>query len=155
MIINNNGKLVKIKNFSINEFPEDPVKFADPKLIINLDRLREFIGSAINISPVKGALARFDINAKNSQHYAVGRKSTAIDIFIDCDPFEAFVKILQSKLFNRAGFYPNWKYKDKITGGFHLDLKDQNLMWYRDNGEYYYSYQKNFYSNLLDKMKNG
>lgn len=151
MIINS----IEINNFSINEFPEDPVKFADPKLIINLDRLREFIGSAISPSPVKGALARFDINAKNSQHYAVGRKSTAIDIFIDCDPLEAFVKILQSKLFNRVGVYYDTQYRNELHTMFHLDLKDQNLMWYRDDGKYYYSYQNDFYSNLLDKMRNG
>lgn len=144
---------MNLKNFSIDEFSEDPIKYADEDLINNLDKLRDFIGKPIYPSPVKGALARFD-GSKKSQHYAINRKSTAIDIFVDCSPFEAFIKILQSKLFNRVGIYFDTYYNNKNHVMFHVDLKDQNLIWLRDNYKYSYSYEKNFYKELLEKFNN-
>ncbi len=156
MIINNK----KIKNYTLSEFSENPIKYAHSQLILNLDGLRDFIECVIFPSPVPGALARFDSEAKDSQHYAKFRLSTAIDIFIDCDPFRAWNKILYSKLFNRAGIYFDTYYKNKKWVMFHVDLKDQDLLWFRDKNDpelqstegYYYSYKKDFYSKLLKKF---
>ncbi len=146
MIINNH----QVKNFTKDEFSES-IRYALPELIINLDLLRDIIGGAIYPSPVKGALARFD-DSKTSQHYAVDRLSTAIDVFIDKPHFECYTKILQSNLFLGVGFYPNWNYKE-IRGGWHLDLRDSSLIWFRDVGEYTYSYQKGFYERLHKYLK--
>jgi hypothetical protein len=140
-----------MRNFKGYEFPED-LKFASHQLLKNLDNLRDFVGHPIYPSPVSGALARFD-GSKTSRHYAVGRKSDAIDIFIDADPFESYIKILQSRLFNRVGVYFDTHYKNKKWVMFHIDLKKQYLFWYRDNSKYHYSTEKNFYGNLLSKFK--
>ncbi len=148
MIFNN----TKIKNFTKPEFPKGELKLAHPQLIITLDLLRDFIGWAIHPSPVKGALARLD-GSKTSQHYAVYRLSTGIDVFIDTDPFEALIKILHSKLFNRVGIYFDTRYDSKHHVMFHLDLKDQSLLWYRDEYGYVYSSEKDFYHKLLCKFQ--
>jgi len=141
-----------IRNFKLLEFPEDPRKYAEPQLIYNLDDLRDFLDASIFPSPVSGALARFDLGAKDSQHYAVNRKSTAIDIFCDCDPFEAFTKILFSSYFCRIGIYFDTFYNKRKRVMFHVDLKPQSLLWYRDKDGYYYSTQKDFYNKLFNKL---
>jgi len=82
-----------MKYFQPQEFPED-LKFADPELLLRMDELRGFIKIPIHPSPVPGALARFDAGASDSEHYAVNRKSRAVDFFCEADPFEAFTKIL-------------------------------------------------------------
>lgn len=140
-----------MKNFSPKEFSEN-IKFARSDLLQNLDLLRDFLGFAVYPSPVQGALARFDIKSKDSQHYAEYKLSTAIDVFINCDPFKAYCKILQSKLFRRIGVYFDTRYKNKPWVMFHIDLKDQELSWYRDKDGYCYSYEKDFYSKLLCKF---
>ncbi len=147
MIINNK----KINNFTKDEFSED-IKYAHTDLLQNLDLLRDFVGCAIFPSPVQGALARFDQKSKDSQHYAKNRLSTAIDVFVNTDPFEAYCKILYSKLFRRVGVYFDTKYRNKPWVMFHLDLKDQDLLWYRDEFGYCYSSERDFYSKLLCKF---
>jgi len=142
-----------MRYFKNSEFPEDPDKYAADSLLFNLDRLRAYMGVPVYPSPAKGALARFDEKSKDSQHYAVGRLSTACDIFIDCNPFEAYIKILKSRLFKRIGIYFDTHYKSKPWVMFHVDLKDQDLMWIRNNGKYIYSYTKDFYSELLYLLK--
>ena len=128
----------KIKNFKKSDFPEDPDQLAESDLIYTLQELREFLKSPIYPSPAKGALARLSGSIR-SQHYAVNRKSTAIDVFIEGIPIDILVHILSFHKFNGIGFYP-------LTTGpngkqwpmFHLDLRPVGfnermpLIWIRD-----------------------
>lgn len=142
MIIDN----IKINHFSLDEFPENPLKYADPKLIISLDRLRELINLPIHPSPVKNALARFD-GSKTSRHYAVGRLSDAIDVFIIGNKLEIFLKIIQSNLFTGIGLYFDTHYRGNSQMMVHLDLREKPLMWYRDI-EYNYCINSEFYKKI-------
>jgi len=137
-----------MKNFKPEEFSED-IKHADPKLLINLDNLRDIIGAEVYPSPAKGALARFDFGSESSQHYAVDRLSTAIDFFCNSDPFEAWVKIIKSNLFTRVGIYFDTYFNNRKWVMFHVDLKDQSLMWTRNDKKYCYSSNNGFYNNLF------
>lgn len=137
-----------MKNFKPDEFPDD-ITLADPELLDRLDRLRDFMGSAIYPSPVPGALARTDLGAKSSQHYAVGRKSTAVDIFCAGEPFEAFIKILQSGLFQRVGVYFDTWFRGRRHVMFHIDLKPEKLLWFRNDGAYTYSHAARFHHYLF------
>lgn len=137
-----------MKYFKPEEFPDD-IALAEPELFDRLDRLREYLNYPIYPSPVSGALARTDLGARSSQHYAVGRKSTAIDFFTDAEPFEAFVKICKSGLFPRVGIYFDTFFRHKKWVMFHVDLKDQNLMWFRNDKQYTYSTANRFYFYLF------
>lgn len=141
-----------MRNFKEKEFPSGEFNFAHPILLEKLDDLRDFIGYPIYPSPVKNALARFD-GRKSSQHYVGdGKLSKAIDVFVNCNSFEVFIKILLSRHFKRIGVYFDTFYKNKKWVMFHLDLKDQNLVWYRDKYGYVYSTQENFYHKLICKF---
>jgi hypothetical protein len=139
---------MSLKYFKKDEFPED-IKYANPELLTKLDMLREFINKPIYPSPAPGALARFS-GSTTSRHYAVNRLSDACDIFIDCNTFDAFLLILQSKLFNRVGVYFDTYFHNKPHTMFHVDLKDQQLIWYRDAGKYFYQFSNDF--NILQRM---
>ncbi len=137
-----------LRNFKEREFPESSVH-AEPKLLYKLDDFRDYLNHPIYPSPVPGALARFD--TVTSQHSAVDRKSSAIDFFCACDPFEVFIKLLESKLFKRIGIYFDTFFMGEPHVMFHVDLKHQDLMWFRDGG-YYYNTQDRFYWELRSKF---
>lgn len=136
------------KNFSKNEFSEDPNKFADPVLIHSLQELRNELGSSIYPSPVKGALAR-NYGSKKSQHY-VGdylkpvRKSTAIDIFPEGRPIDCLVACLSNENINGIGVYLGTTGVDGLPWiMFHIDIRPIDgkipLIWIADkNNRYYY-----------------
>ena len=69
-----------LPNFSPDEFPSGELALTSPGLLSALQSLRHACGIPLKPSPVKGGLARTD-GALTSRHYAVGRKSDAIDIF--------------------------------------------------------------------------
>jgi hypothetical protein len=139
---------VRLRNFKATEFPE-PLEYADPVLLTNLDDFRDFARFPVYPSPVPGGLARFDLGHDDSQHYAVGRLSTAVDFFCYADPFEAWAKLIKCKLFNRVGIYFDTFYKHRKWIMFHADTKDHPLMWYRVDKKYYYSTDPNFYNGLF------
>ena len=142
----------QVKNFSKSEFSEDPVKYAHSNLIISLDKLRDFINKPIYPSPVSGALARFS-GSNKSEHYSVYRLSTAVDVFIDEDPFISLIKILQSSYFSGIGFYLDTYYKGKPWVLFHLDLRKKPLIWCRQNNTYYYNMKRKYYQELLNRKR--
>ncbi len=121
-----------IKRFSIAEFPEDPDKFAEPQLIYKLNTFALQLGKAIYPSPVKGALARLS-GSKTSQHYAINRKSTAVDIFCEGVPFFVLSELLVSKLFRGIGIYLDTDGVDGLPWVmFHVDLRPKKgspLIW--------------------------
>ena len=137
-----------MKYFKPSEFPES-IEHADPELLGRLDLLRGYAGFPIYPSPIPGALARFDIGKQTSQHYAVDRKSTAVDIFCGADPFEAFVKICRSGIFPRIGIYFDTWFRHRKWVMFHIDLLDEDLLWFRNGGQYTYSTHHRFYHYLF------
>lgn len=137
-----------MKYFKASEFPEK-LSLADPVLIENLIRLREYLNRPMFPSPVPGALARTDDGASESEHYAVGRLSRAVDFFCDMDPFEAYVKIVQSGLFPRIGIYFDTWFKHQKWVMFHVDLKPKPLLWFRNDKKYFYSAEPLFFKNLF------
>ena len=137
--------------FKPSEFSED-IKHADPELLNDMDKLRAFARVKIYPSPVPGALARFDIGTSDSRHYAVNRKSDALDFFTSGDPFEVFTKIIQSGLFKRVGVYFDTYFKGRKEVMFHVDEKDQHLLWSRVDKKYLYSNNPVFYRNLFKQF---
>ena len=110
-----------------DEFSEDPDKYAEPKLIYSLGKLRRLLGVSVYPSPVHGALARVS-GSKTTQHYAVDRLSTACDVFIKGIPFEIFTKIMHSKLFTGIGIYLDTNGVDGLPWiMFHLDIRERNF----------------------------
>lgn len=124
----------KIKYFKSLEFSENPI-YAEPELIYSLDFVRMSLSERIYPSPVKGALARFSGDSK-TQHYAIGRKSTAMDVFCEGYPIVNFLSILQLKIFNGVGIYLDTYGPDGLPWVmFHFDMRKnpfsltQPLIW--------------------------
>ena len=124
----------QILYFAPDEFPENP-KHAEPTLIYRLDHTRGYLDKAVYPSPVKGALARFT-GSEHSQHYAVDRLSTGVDVFCEGIPIQNFYTILGLKYFNGIGVYLD---TNGVDGQpwimFHLDIRpigfkiDVPLLW--------------------------
>jgi len=134
-----------ITKFTAKEFPEDPTLYVERELIVRLNRFRLLLGKVVVPSPVKGATARFEDGAKDSQHYVnLGRgiKSKAVDIFCSCDPLYAYHTLISSNLFNRIGVYFDTKFGGTPHVMFHVDLKPINvgslpILWFRDDKYFY------------------
>ena len=143
--------------FSASEFSEDP-KYADPRLLENLDTLRHLYGEPIFPSPVQGALARFDADDKESQHYAAdGHVSRAIDWFPSGSVQKAWLFAVSSGLFGGIGIYFDTKYQGRRWPMLHTDIRDRTpaLLWYRLDGKYFYfqydEQQRQQFFGLLEK----
>lgn len=128
----------KIKYFKKHHFSEDPDIYAEPQLIMNLDNYRKQLGNRVYPSPVEGALARFEDTAKGSEHYAISRKSTAIDIFPKGSILKAWTVAVASGLWTGIGVYFDTKYRGKPWCMLHLDNREKRLIWYRLNKKDYY-----------------
>ena len=125
-----------MKNFNPEEFSER-LQYASPLLLEKLDLFRDYIRKVINPSKAKGALARFEGSA-TSQHYAVGRLSTAVDVFVDAPPAWVFYKALEFG-WNGVGVYfdtHNNEGKKQIM--FHFDTRVVNTSWYRNENKYHW-----------------
>lgn len=148
----------KVDYFTEKEFSEDPNVYAEPFLIYSLDKFRELLKAPIYPSPVPGALARFDKGAEYSRHFAVERKSTAIDIFCKIPIFQAWSIAIQSNLWGGIGVYFDTYYCNKPWCMLHLDQRKTDSLWFRSNKKYFGSNKKGFwatfgmnFSNQLDK----
>jgi len=126
-----------IEFFTPKEFSEDPDEHADPQLIMNLDEYRRQLGRRVHPSPVKGALARLE-GSTTTQHYAVGRKSTAVDVFPEGSILEAWMLALTLGLWGGIGIYFDTHYEEKEWCMLHLDLRENHLIWYRVDKKYFY-----------------
>jgi len=124
-----------MKHFSPSEFPED-ISYADPKLLEMLDNFREELGVRIHPSPVPGALARFS-GSPTSQHYAVDRLSTAVDVFVEASPAWVYIRALQFG-WGGVGVYFDTHYNNRHWVMFHLDIRKDKTTWFRDDKEYFY-----------------
>lgn len=151
-----------VKNFSPDEFPEDPDKYADVETIYALQTIRNVLKKPIYPSPEDGALARFDAEDESSQHYcnlSQGIYSKACDWFTDAWPNETFICLisLRSKyIFNAFGIYLDTYLWGKHWPMFHTDTRAPDglpLMWFRDEGHYYYIEDRRDFSLLITILK--
>ena len=125
-----------IKHFKSSEFSENPDLHAESRLIETLDAFRDIVDKPIYPSPVEGALARF-AGSEESRHYAIGRRSDAVDVFVDCDIREAWMTAFRSKLWGGIGVYFDTHFQDKPWCMLHLDLREgTTVYWYRANHAY-------------------
>lgn len=147
-----------ITYFSQNEFSENPI-YAEPELFYKLDFVRSKLNQKIFPSPAKGSLARFFGNSK-TQHYAIGRKSTAVDVFCEGYPIVNFLSLLQMHTFNGIGIYLDTDGPDgKPWVMFHLDIRRtpfsilHPFIWVttrtHQKNSYFYPQQKPEYWKLL------
>ena len=154
-------------NFNKKEFSEDPDLYADESLIYSLDSFRNQTKKPIYPSPIKGALARFD-GSETSQHFAIKRKSTAIDFFCEGFQMEVFLLLYKSALFTGIGMYLDTTGPDgKAWIMFHADIRKSKqtvaLFWIVKKeydpikdaliNKYYYPQYKNEYWSLLKNEK--
>jgi len=143
---------IEMPNFKPNEFPEDPNLYAHKDMLISLQETRTRLNKPIIISRANGSLARFGDGSSSSRHYAMNRYSDAIDFFPDCDPFEAFVVISSIGLWGGIGIYFDTELKGLKKVMFHCDKRRQPLIWFRNNGKYYYPYMDLFYQELYSRF---
>lgn len=106
------------KYFKDNEF--DDVAKMNPKLIEELDKLREWLGSPIVITSSTGG-----VHEVNSQHYL----GNAVDVVFPKSKksLRAIYEHCLKMSWMGIGVYPNWKYLGKEVGGLHLDLRNTNV----------------------------
>jgi hypothetical protein len=139
----------KVLHFSPSEFPEDPVAHSLSSLIYTLDDIRKEWRQRIFPSPVKGALARFK-GSGTSQHYAIGRKSTAVDIFPEGIPIVFLLTLQRFPQIKGIGIYRDTFGPDgQYWTMFHIDVREKGfndtapLIWislkdYSGMRKYYY-----------------
>jgi len=139
-----------IQFFSQDEFSGNGARHVDwakvdSELIRSLDEIRRRSGVAMKPSPASGALYRID-GSKTSRHYAVGRKSDAIDFFPVLKGSDDMNKIVEavSGLFRIGGFglYYDTRYNGPAVM-CHIDLRPRRngkvVCWtrgYHKAGEY-------------------
>lgn len=130
-------------NFSVNEFSEDPDKYASPRILDALQCARTELGVSIYPSPAPGALARFDDRSYRSMHYCnlyKGIQAKAVDFFVEGNPVDVFHKLVMSHAFRRIGVYFDTHFAGKSWVMFHgdLDYTNPTKLWYRDTAGHYH-----------------
>jgi len=141
---------VDMPNFSPGEFSEDPNKYAHPDLLKYAQLYRTILKAKIFPSKVKGALARTSGSITSMHFVSNGSLSWAWDIFCNTHIFKAWTVALSCGLWSGVGVY----FDTNGNNGehwpmLHLDLRIKPLVWYRDNGEYFYpSTSESFYYDL-------
>ena len=135
-------------NPAVDQFSEDPDKYADPNLIKSLDLFRKILGYPIFPSPAPGAIARLDDSVSLSQHYVGnGRLSTAIDIFTSAPIQVAWIHAISCGLWGGIGLYSDTVFRGKSWPMLHLDIRPISshkripAMWFRDK-EGYHSFKR-------------
>ena len=127
----NNKFWQSLKYISPNEFIDD-ITLANPQLFINLNQTRITLNKSIHPSPVEGSLARL-YGRKTSAHYAVGKLSTGVDVFIEGIPLRNFNTLIRQNLFTGIGIYLDTNGPDgKPWVMFHLDMRPIPLIWFAE-----------------------
>lgn len=153
----------KIKWFKKDEFNENEIPLLSKYVVEELDKVRDILEIPIHISPVKGAVIRQNIEAKNSYHYFDASQNIfgqAIDVFLESlipfkNPIQILIKILGGSRFKGLGFYFDTFYKNEEKMMLHLDLRHTPVIWFRENQKYFYANSDvNFLTNLENHFKN-
>jgi len=154
----------KVRFFSKtgDQWPESPDRYADPKLIYTLDKYRDLLGHPVYVSPVYGALARFNDSpnvSKTSRHYVGNRNhperlSDAIDIFPSSSEKKSWLTALSMPEWGAIGIYFDTYFQGQRRFMLHLDLRPihkARVLWFRIDKKYYYPLKD---SSVLDRLFN-
>lgn len=148
---------IDMPNFTHKEIPKSIEKAVDKRILMNIQEYRNILGCPFFISLDTRAIVRFDGRITSCHKVIVSpfdgtitKISTAIDGFPDCDSFKSWSKALSSNLFGGVGVYFDTNGNDgKPCPMFHLDLRPISLIWYRDDGKYFYPHKnKTFFKDL-------
>jgi len=118
--------MIDLRYFTQNEF-RDSWAAMSTRLLVLLDSLRYQWGAGITISPVSGALARYNGPDDTSQHN-VDRwgECRAADVFLDGmdSPSSAnrAVEVAMRTGFTGVGIYPDWD----PSPGVHVDVRQDH-----------------------------
>lgn len=132
-----------MRHFKHDEFPE-PWSDANPILLTMLDDFRDDINKAIFPSLAPGALCRYSADDMGSQHYAVGRQSTAVDVFIP-GATPAWI-ITRALLFGFDGvgvYFDTHNNRGDPETMYHFDIRrivgdKPRTVWYREHKKYHW-----------------
>ena len=139
---------VDMPNFTHKEIPPYKAMYMDRRILSRTQAYRDILGCPFSISLNDGALIRFLDGRKTSEHHVIinpqslrpEKLSRAIDGFPDCNIFKAWTLALG--LFTGVGVYFDTKNNHRIPQPMlHLDLRSQPLIWYREDGEYFYPHK--------------
>lgn len=152
---NSTIKWENVRYFNKREFVDDVDKFADPKLIYQLDDFRDRVHYKIFPSPVPGSCVR--MVESGSQHSAINRRSTAIDVFCDAPPLKVFHQAITYFGWGGVGVYFDTQFRGKFHVMFHFDIRPKKpdqlgpVIWWRDvtyNYPAFYNAMKEMYQRL-------
>ena len=140
----------KITHFKPSEFPsQEEIDLTDPRLFKTLNKFRTDLNYPVYPSSDKGALAR-KYGKATSKHYAIGKLSTAVDFFPDCDIKRAlFVTV---HYFGGVGLYFDTHFKHRKWVMLHGDLRQNQVIWWREDGIYHTLNTNDDYNQLISKL---
>ena len=139
-----------LERFKKHEFPSvREISLADPIVFKTLDNYAICLKQPVHPSPARGALSR-TYGSKLSQHYAVGRLSTAVDFFPDGDIMIAWITALH--YFGGVGAYFETHYQGEKRIMIHGDLRNKQVLWYRDKSSYHYIHSPKQYKDLFNML---
>ena len=142
----------KIDHFKASEFPsEEEINLTDLRVFRILDDYISDLGYPIYPSKTKGSLAR-KYGEQTSRHYVIGKLSTAVDFFPDCNPLQAWICALHH--FAGVGVYFDTNYKHRKWIMLHGDLRTGQKLWRRDNGIYSLVNTEKDIEDLIKKLTN-
>jgi len=126
-------------NFTASEWPDvNVLALVDARVLQNLDTLRDRHGQAIHPSRHPDGWARAS-GSVTSQHYAVGRLSTAADVFPAGDVLSCWLQALAMPVWGGIGLYLDTRLHSLQPGAMmHLDIRTgPRKLWIRNEvGEY-------------------
>ena len=134
-----NQVIDQIKEFNKNEFLPGKLELTDANVLLNLRKLRLDWGQPIHPSRHDHGLARTNPQFKNSQHYAVGRLSTAIDFFPTGNVIAFWEMCKQYSFIGGLGIYFDTNRSNLQPGPMiHIDLRPNRILWVRIYRKYIY-----------------
>lgn len=139
--------------FTASEWPDPNIlSLVHARVLQNLDTLRDRYGEPIHPSQHPDGWAR-QRGSVTSQHYAVGRLSTAADVFPAGDVLACWLEALRMPEWGGIGLYLDTKLNAAQPGAMmHLDLRTgPRRLWVRNEiGEYIYHHDspKRFWDTL-------
>lgn len=123
----------------------------DARVVQALQVWRDLCGKPIALTPVPEGIFRTE-GSPTSQHFAVGRLSTALDVF-PADPREAYLHALDVEAFRGIGLYLDTRPSQMM----HVDVRSgKRILWVRDKGTYVYMHKEpERFMSLLGRFFNG
>lgn len=116
-----------------------PLDRVGARLVLAIQRFRDVSGIALIPSPVIAGWAR-NTGSANSQHWALGRLSTAGDLFpARGKALSAWLNAIGMPEFGGVGIYNDTNGPDgRPWVMIHVDLRPESVWWIRDTGRYLY-----------------